>query len=115
MKSLIVSLALTSLLATTAFAGPIHDAAGAGRKKAVEQHIANGADVNAKDGDGLTPLHEAASGGHKEIVELLIASGADVNAKDEDGDTPLDQTYKTHSLLRKHCGKTDAELKAEGK
>ncbi len=60
----------------------------------------------------------AAYGGHKEIVELLITAGADVNAKDEDGDTPLDNAkYKpeTADLLRKHGGKTGAELKAEGK
>ena len=55
---------------------------------------------------------------------LLIANGADVNAKDEDGLTPLDiathpenpnDTAETAALLRKHGGKTSAELKAEGK
>ena len=97
--------------------GPsIHEAAEAGNIEAVKQHLADGSDVNAKGGRfGGTPLFNAVYYGHKEIVELLIASGADVNAKDEDGNTPLDQTYKTHSLLRKHGGKTSEELKAEGK
>jgi len=53
---------------------------------------------------------------------LLIANGADVNAKDEDGLTPLDiathpenpnDTDEIADLLRKHGGKTRAELKAE--
>ena len=67
----------------------IHDAAIDGNIEAVKQHIAAGADVNAKDDYGLTPLHFAAGAGHKEIVELLIAKGADVNTKDSDGETHL--------------------------
>ena len=62
----------------------------------------------------------AAFTGRMEVIELLIENGADVNAKDEDGGTPL--LYATLSghkeiadLLRKHGGKTGAELKAEGK
>jgi ankyrin repeat protein len=65
-------------------------------------------------------LHYAAIKGHKELAELLIANGADVNAKTLADDTPLDWTIlneqlKTADLLRKHGGKTAAELKAEGK
>ena len=63
-------------------------------------------------------LHEAAYWDHKEIVELLITKGADVNAKTKRGETPLDQAKRhpeTAALLRKHGGKTGAELKAEGK
>ena len=120
MKHTILTLTITSLLATTAFAGPIHDAAGAGRKKAVEQHIANGADVNAKDGDRLTPLHFAASGGHKEIVELLIAKGADVNLKNEAGWTPLHEAaWSSKRCVSKsefcllYLGTTEVLIKAE--
>jgi ankyrin repeat protein len=65
-------------------------AAFSGNIEAVKQHIANGADVNAKDKDGDTPLNSAAFSGHKEIAELLIAKGADVNAKGGvSGGTPL--------------------------
>jgi ankyrin repeat protein len=97
----------------------IHMAAEDGNIEVVKQHIAAGTDVNAKEEDG-TPLHYAAWNGHKEVVELLIAAGADVNAKDDDGETPLDwaiddKQTATADLLRKHGGKTGAELKAEGK
>ena len=58
----------------------ILDAAEKGNIEAVKQHLAAGADVNAKD-RGWTPLLKAAWHGHKEITELLIAEGADVNAR----------------------------------
>ena len=60
----------------------IHVAA-KGDIEAVKQHLAAGADVNAKDKIRGTPLHYAAAYGHKKIVELLIAAGADVNLQDE--------------------------------
>ena len=107
-----------------------HGAAINGDIEAVKQHLAAGTDVNAKGPGGETPLHDAAIAGRKEIVELLIAKGANVNAKDRGGQTPFDlagEVYDWHSpevkanhfetvdLLRKHGGKTGAELKAEGK
>jgi len=67
----------------------IHKAARDGNIEAVKQHLAAGADVNAKDDWGKTPLYVAALGGHKEIAELLIAKGADVNAKVDGGVTTL--------------------------
>ena len=60
-----------------------------GNIEAVKQHLAAGADVNAKDNIEWTPLHMAADLGYKEIVELLLTNGADVNAKDYKGVTPL--------------------------
>jgi cytohesin len=94
----------------------IHDAAWGGDIEAVKQHLAAGADVNAKDEHGGTPLHRAVffNSGQKEIVELLLANGAEVNAKDDDGETPLDvatrskhpnASAETADLLRKHGGK----------
>ena len=46
----------------------IHDAAYEGNIEAVKQHLADGADVNAKDIDGWTPLRFAAEQGHNEIA-----------------------------------------------
>jgi ankyrin repeat protein len=60
----------------------IHKASEEGNIKTVNQHLADGVDVNARDDFGLTPLHAAAQEGHMEVAELLIAKGADVNAKD---------------------------------
>ena len=99
---------------------PLHDAVSRGHKEITELLIAKGADVNAKDKRRGTPLHNAAQQGHKEIVVLLIANGADVNARGFGGMTPLDEAntanrITTANLLRKHGGKTGAELKAEGK
>ena len=101
----------------------IQEAAEAGNIQGIKQHIAAGTDVNVKNFYNYTPLHGATFNGHKEIAELLIANGADLNAKDDGGKTPLDQTMiplalnkkKLADLLRKHGGKTGAELKAEGK
>ena len=95
----------------------IHDAARTGNIEAVKQHLADGAEVNAKSSGGRTPLHWAANRGHEEVAELLIAKGAEVNAMDVLlGWTPLDYAEgETANLLRKHGGKTGEELKAEGK
>ena len=95
----------------------IHDAARTGNIEAVKQHLADGAEVNAKSSGGRTPLHWAANRGHEEVAELLIAKGAEVNAMDVLlGWTPLDYAEgDTADLLRKHGGKTAEELKAEGK
>ena len=94
----------------------IHDAARTGNIEAVKQHLADGAEVNAKSSGGRTPLHWAANRGHEEVAELLIAKGAEVNAMDVLlGWTPLDYAEgETADLLRKHGGKTAEELKATG-
>ena len=65
----------------------LHIAADSGRKEVAELLIAEGADVNAKRGDGRTPLDWAIQRKKTEIA----------------------------ALLRKHGGKTGEELKAEGK
>ena len=65
----------------------IWDAAEDGNIEVVKQHLAEGADVNAKDKLlGWTPLDETIFGNHSEIADLL----------------------------RKHGGKTKKELKAAG-
>ena len=80
MKHLLLTTIAVGLLAATAFADPIHDAAEKGNLIGVQTELDKGVDVNAKREDGSTPLHGAATWGHKEIVELLIAAGADLHA-----------------------------------
>ena len=118
----------------------LHYAAGKGHKETIELLITNGADVNAKEDSGHMPLdiaeeekdtetadllrkhggkhgiiHGAAAGGDIEAVKRFLANGTDVNAKDANGETPLDWAIQftqtdTADLLRKHGGKTGAEL-----
>ena len=57
--------------------------------RAVCARIQRGADVNAKDADGLTSLMKASDEGHVDVVRLLIERGADVNAANEEGWTAL--------------------------
>jgi ankyrin repeat protein len=88
MKHTLLALALTSLLATTAFADPIHDAAKTGDLAGVQVELDKGVDANEVDRSffNLTPLHWAISKG---VAELLISEGADVNAITLEGSTPL--------------------------
>lgn len=49
-----------------------------------------GADLNARDKDGLSPLMAAAYHGHLDVVQTLLRCGADINArKHKDGFTAL--------------------------
>ena len=90
LTSLVIILAVISLLTTTAFADPIHEAAIAGNLADLKRALGASADTNAKDENGATALHHAAGNGHKEAAELLIAKGADMAAKDNrSGSTPL--------------------------
>ena len=88
MKHTILTLTIASLLAATAFADPIHDAAKTGDLAGVQAELDKGVDVNAI-GNGQSPLHLAAIMGHVEVTELLIASGADLEGTDKYGNTPL--------------------------
>lgn len=57
--------------------------------KTVQDYLAKGFDVNAKNRFGETALMIAAQNGNKNIVEMLIASGANVNAQNSYGSTAL--------------------------
>ena len=86
--------------------------------------IINGADVSMMV-NKKTALLAAASKGHLEIVDILIKNDAYINPLSLNYDlgkpeTPLDAALgngftEVTDLLRKHGGKTGAELKAEGK
>jgi ankyrin repeat protein len=65
--------------------------------------IEHGADVSAKDKNGLTPLHWAVQGGvgNVDLARLLVEHGADATAWDNDRSTPL------HWLVKRRWGKVD--------
>ena len=72
--------------------------------------LCNGADVNAKDGDGNTAMVWAAYRGHDKVFTLLIKAGADVNSKDSYGNTALlwaasKGNDKAVELLKQHGAK----------
>ena len=105
--------------------------------ESVKQHISAGSDLNAIEDRmyGLTSLHILAGNSlrdmekTKELIELLISNGANVNALANatyayKQRTSLDIAQRKvelgfppvyADLLRKLCGKTGEELKAEGK
>ncbi len=61
-----------------------------GNTAAIKRYLADGVDVNTKDGKfGVTPLAWAVLGRQIDAVELLILKGADINAKNNDSFTPL--------------------------
>ena len=55
----------------------------------IEALLSEGADVNARDNNGLTPLMVVAFLGRVDIVRLLLQKGADVNARDLQGEGAL--------------------------
>jgi len=68
----------------------LHKAARWGNLEQIRQHVANGADVNAKNEFGHTALHEAAYYGQTEAIKALIQAQADISAKSRQiGETPL--------------------------
>ena len=87
MKSQLIAIVAAVLVVGCGPSVDIYDAAVEGNIEAVKQHLAAGADVNAKDEDDRTALDGAIK--HKQT--------------------------ETADLLRKHGGKTYEELKAEGK
>jgi ankyrin repeat protein len=67
--------------------------------------LAFGANVDAKDENGVTALMWAAGNGNTELMKLLLDKGANINAKDKDGHTALDRAKangqtKAAKLLR---------------
>lgn len=78
---------LVLTIAVLAVAQPVEllDAARTGRTKQVEEAIAKGGAVDARDGRGRTALMLAAEGGHAPTVKALLVAGANAGARDPHG------------------------------
>lgn len=88
---------------------PIHSACAISHFDITELLIRFGADVNAKQMQGVTPLHSAAHNGQTKLSKLLIDNGADINAVMDNGQTPLFMANETNfqetaELIIKHGG-----------
>lgn len=66
----------------------------------ISKLLADGADVNARDREGMTPLMHAALLGNQDLVDLLLSKGAKVNLADNFGVTALMQAaWAGHSQI----------------
>lgn len=70
-------------------ASTLQKSAAEGDRTKVDELIAEGQDVNARDGEGWTPIYYAIRNNHPEVVEALITAGADLNVRDMHGQPPL--------------------------
>ena len=80
---------LSSLLAVSAMANPIHDAARAGDAAAVTRLLDQGVNIEDREATGETPLISAALAGQTQVVELLLSRHAEIEARNNRGLTPL--------------------------
>jgi ankyrin repeat protein len=65
----------------------------------IQSFIAKGANINTKDGHGLTVLHYAVMHGYLNVVLMLLAAeGIDICAKDEDQYTVLMYACRNHNV-----------------
>ncbi len=87
--------ASANLASNNAFkVAPLHSACAISNLDIASLLIQNGADVNARQQQGVTPLHSAAHNGQKELVQLLILNGAECTAKMDNGKTPYDMAIE---------------------
>lgn len=64
--------------------------------EAMQMLVQAGADINARDNDGMTPLILAASCGRPARVKALLELGADKTLQDNEGQTAFDRAQAHH-------------------
>ena len=92
MKKTLISLLISSVIATSAHAGALDDLIGAakmGDTSAIASLVQRGASVNTTDSQGNTLLILAARDGHLETVDYLIKQRAGILSQNENGESAL--------------------------
>ena len=89
MKKAHLIIIVGAVLITWGCASTLQKSASEGDLAEVNELIADGKDVNAKDDDGWTPIYYALQNDHPAVVDALIIAGADLNTRDMYGQTPL--------------------------
>jgi ankyrin repeat protein len=118
MRGLLAVLALSLAAPAGAVGDSLFDAVASGDTAAVEQALANGANVDSRASDQATPLMAAALGNQAAVVEVLLSKGGDVMARNSGGFTPLHAAANAGSvpiaklLLEKGAALDDADNKA---
>jgi len=79
-------------------ASTLPEAAFRGDREEVEDLIAAGADVNARDEEGKTPVFHALGCDQADVIKVLIDHEADVNLPDYSGRTPLHEAARKGRL-----------------
>lgn len=91
----------------------LHQATAQGDVQAVQALLAQGANIEARDGRGATPLLVATHHNHGAVAKVLIEAGADVNAKDSIQDSPyLYAGARGHDEILKMSLAHGADLKS---
>ncbi len=93
-RSIVATMALLATGAALADS-PLADVIEENRREAALELIAEGADVNAAQGDGTTPLHWATYKLDLELVQLLLDRGAKADTQNRYGATPLGEAVKS--------------------
>ncbi len=90
---------------------PLHEASLYSWKELVDELLSKGADVNAKDDNGITSFGIAAMSADVPTIQRMLDMGADISARDNEGRTPLSWAVRgTNSDVAELLVKKGADL-----
>jgi ankyrin repeat protein len=98
LNGLLPALALLITMPNPAAASELAGLLDTGERHAAMELIAQGADVNAPQGDGTTPLHWAVYRVDSELTALLLERGARADVTNAFGASPLGEAVKTAAV-----------------
>ncbi|KAF0715796.1 Aste57867_3165 [Aphanomyces stellatus] len=88
----------------------LHLAAQFNLVECVKTLLANDADLELKDGEGMTALHMAAKANYPDVVQVLLEYEASIDTTDNVGKTPLDVATGTSRTLIKKGSSVRSEI-----